>query len=300
MSLKHPVKKVHVTQAWGVNPDLYKQFGLKGHNGIDYRAFLPNGDRCYVGGKSEVFAPHSGKVIENRLDAGYGNYVKIENDKEGSILAHFSHLSPLKVGQTVKRGDFVGFQGTTGFSSGIHLHWGYYPIPRNRANGYSGTINQLPLITTKDSMDYKQLYDEARKQRDSWWMEGSALIRSILGDVKITDNPEDNNFFTRQVDRAIDEYLKLKKELADSKKDCQNNLKTTTDQLNGQITSLTNQAQELLSDRDKLVDQLADSNETISTLQQRLLEKTTPESSPEVKMTWVMIFEIIKNKLLGE
>lgn len=151
--MRYPVAKVFITQKWGVNPESYARFGLKGHNGIDLRAFLPNGERCYEGGKSEVFAPHDGTVIENLHDTnGYGWYVKIENNLEGSILAHFSHQSKLKVGQKVKQGDFVGFQGSTGNSTGIHLHWGYYPIPRDRANGYSGTIDPLPLLEQKGTM----------------------------------------------------------------------------------------------------------------------------------------------------
>lgn len=146
MSLQQPVKKVFITQKWGVNKAAYEKFGLLGHNGVDYRAFLPNGERCYEGGKSEVFAPHDGTIIENYLDgAGYGWYIKIENNLEGSILAHFSNSSPLTIGQKVKQGDFVGFQGTTGNSTGIHLHWGYYPKPRDKSNGYSGTVDTEKL-----------------------------------------------------------------------------------------------------------------------------------------------------------
>jgi murein DD-endopeptidase MepM/ murein hydrolase activator NlpD len=93
--MRSPVKKEFVTQAFGVNPSRYAQWGLKGHSGIDYRAFLPNGERCYEGGKSEVFAPHNGKILEYALDAnGYGNYIKIENDNEGSVLGHFHTHSP--------------------------------------------------------------------------------------------------------------------------------------------------------------------------------------------------------------
>jgi hypothetical protein len=144
--MKSPVKKIFITQKFGANPDAYAKFGLKGHNGLDYRAFLPNGDRCYEGGKSEVFAPHDGKIIENALDSnGYGNYIKIENDKEGSVMGHFSSKSPKAVGSTVKEGEFVGYQGTTGNSTGIHLHWGYYKFPRDRQNGYGGFINQEGL-----------------------------------------------------------------------------------------------------------------------------------------------------------
>jgi hypothetical protein len=144
--INSPVKKIFITQVFGVNPAMYAKFGLKGHNGIDYRAFLPNGNRAYSGGVSEVFAPHSGKIIENRLDSnGYGWYIKIENEKYGSVLGHFSQQSPLGVGSSVKIGQFVGFQGTTGNSTGIHLHWGFYKHPRNRANGYGGFINQQGL-----------------------------------------------------------------------------------------------------------------------------------------------------------
>lgn len=146
--MQSPVKKIFITQIFGVNPQAYAKFGLLGHNGLDMRAFLPNGERCYDGGKSEVFAPHDGKIIESVFDAnGYGWYVKIENDKEGSVLAHFSHQSPCKVGSTVKTGQFIGYQGTTGNSTGIHLHWGYYKFPRDKSNGYNGFINQEGLYT---------------------------------------------------------------------------------------------------------------------------------------------------------
>jgi len=164
--LNSPVKKIYITQKFGVNAQAYSQFGLKGHNGIDYRAFLPNGNRAYSGGVSEVFAPHSGKIIENRLDAnGYGWYIKIENDKYGSVLGHFSSQSPLAVGSSVKIGQLVGYQGTTGNSTGIHLHWGFYKHPRNRANGYAGFINQeglyKPYGTNQEGENNMSDYDEA-------------------------------------------------------------------------------------------------------------------------------------------
>lgn len=141
--MQSPVKKIFITQVFGVNKANYAKFGLEGHNGIDFRAFLPDGERCYIGGKSEIFAPHDGKVIENALDSnGFGWYIKIEDGKQGSVLGHMSSQSNCKVGSSVKMGDFIGFQGTTGNSTGIHLHWGWYPIPRNKANGFNGYENQ--------------------------------------------------------------------------------------------------------------------------------------------------------------
>lgn len=149
--LTYPVKKVFITQEWGVNKSVYSRFGYLGHNGVDFRAFLPNGDRCYEPDKSEVFLPHDGKIIENAFDAdGYGWYIKVENSKEGSVLAHLSKQSKLKVGQSYTIGTLCGYQGTTGFSTGIHLHWGYYLHPRDRSNGYGGTINQIPLLESEN------------------------------------------------------------------------------------------------------------------------------------------------------
>jgi hypothetical protein len=173
--MQSPVKKEYITQVFGANPASYAQFGLKGHNGIDYRAFLSNGDRCYEAGKSEVFAPHGGKVIENAYDAGgYGNYIKIEDGSQGSVLAHFSARSPMPVGATITQGELVGYQGTTGNSTGIHLHWGWYPIPRNRNNGYNGFENQAGKYqpytqggsmanVTVDSATYEMLVTKATK-----------------------------------------------------------------------------------------------------------------------------------------
>ena len=116
--------------------DIYAQYGLRGHNGLDYG--LPTG--------TKVLAPHSGKVIEAFNDPnGYGNYIKIENSVEGSVLAHLQSFA-VSLGQEIKEGQLIGISNNTGNSTGPHLHWGYYKFPRDRANGYGGFINQLPLI----------------------------------------------------------------------------------------------------------------------------------------------------------
>lgn len=158
MTLKTPLEKEFpVTQNWN-DPryrSSYNIFGLLGHNGVDYG--VPTGTR--------IVAPHGGKIVENILDStGYGWYVKIENDNEGSILGHFKEQSQCRVGTEVKQGDLVGLSGSTGNSTGPHLHWGYYRFPRKRDNGFSGTIDQthwLGLETFEDEM----LYERAEKEK---------------------------------------------------------------------------------------------------------------------------------------
>lgn len=128
-----------LTQGFGGNKDWYIRFGMLGHNGLDYG--LPTG--------TQLIAPHAGKVLEAASDpTGYGNYLKIESDKEGSIIAHMQSFQ-VKVGDTVSEGQPIGISNNTGNSTGPHLHWGYYIIPRNRQNGFSGMINQLPLINVE-------------------------------------------------------------------------------------------------------------------------------------------------------
>lgn len=126
-----------ITQIWGVNEADYARFGLKGHNGVDYG--IPTG--------TPIIAPHNGKVIEAAFDQyGYGMYVKIENDEEGSILGHLQSFN-VNSGDTVFEGQQIGISDNTGNSTGPHLHWGYFRKPRNKEDGYSGTTNPWPYLT---------------------------------------------------------------------------------------------------------------------------------------------------------
>ena len=150
-----------VTQTFGVNKESYSRFGLEGHNGIDYG--LPM--------KTDIRSPHKGKVIEAAFDAtGYGLYLKIENDKEGSVLAHLSEHF-VSIGTEVGEGALIGRSGSTGNSTGPHLHHGWYMIPRDRSNGFNGYRDQtviLEAILIKYAIyfssgmtngDWKQKYD---------------------------------------------------------------------------------------------------------------------------------------------
>ena len=61
-------------------------------------------------------------------DYGYGNHVRIVSTINGDqVEALYAHMqmnsSPLKVGDTVKVGDFLGLVGSTGTSTGNHLHF---------------------------------------------------------------------------------------------------------------------------------------------------------------------------------
>jgi len=125
-----------LTQGFGENPGSYSRFGMQGHNGLDYAT--PD--------STQILSPIEGKVVEALLDQnGYGLYLKIENDGEGSILAHLKEYR-VGLGDHVKEGQVVALSNNTGNSTGPHLHWGYYRKPRDRSNGYAGYIDQAGLL----------------------------------------------------------------------------------------------------------------------------------------------------------
>ena|SRR3990167_10850419 len=153
----------------------YAKFGLKGHNGQDYG--LPTG--------TPVLAPHAGKILEATFDAGgYGNYLKVESATEGSVLAHLQSFK-VSVGQTVTEGQLIGYSNNTGNSTGPHLHWGYYRIPRDRTNGFAGFIDQAPYLTTTPppTTDYKALYEAEKAKSQALYNDKIALI-NINKEVK--------------------------------------------------------------------------------------------------------------------
>lgn len=98
---------------WRLNPG-----GLrlpKQHRGIDYRA--PEG--------TEVWAAGNGRVIDKRFSSSYGNIVVIAHENGFSTAyAHLQKFAPeLKKGNRVKQGQVIGYVGSTGRSTGPHLHY---------------------------------------------------------------------------------------------------------------------------------------------------------------------------------
>jgi len=130
--------KTMVTQLFGVNPAVYSQFGYPGHNGIDIAS--------YGGVKIPIAAVASGLVTKVGFDAkGYGNYVIIEHGGYSTLYAHFDKVNVAQ-NKIVEAGDVLGKMGTTGFSTGVHLHF-ELRVPGHGAPGYKqGQLNPLPFF----------------------------------------------------------------------------------------------------------------------------------------------------------
>ena len=73
---------------------------------------------------TDIFATGDGTVIESGWNSGgFGNYVVIDHGY--GLQSTYGHLSQIRVakGTNVKRGDLIGLSGSTGTSSGPHLHY---------------------------------------------------------------------------------------------------------------------------------------------------------------------------------
>ena len=76
-----------------------------------------------VGYTSSIYAAKSGTVIVSQYSSSYGNYVVISHGSGNTTL--YAHMSTRKVseGQYVNQGDVIGITGSTGHSTGPHLHF---------------------------------------------------------------------------------------------------------------------------------------------------------------------------------
>jgi murein DD-endopeptidase MepM/ murein hydrolase activator NlpD len=136
MQLIYPVRDVKISQGFGQSVIDYSRFGLKGHNGIDFTGKI--GD--------EILAAADGTVIYVGYEAdGYGHFILIDHGQHVSVYAHLKKIL-VNVGQRVFRGKQIAEMGSSGNSTGPHLHFGIRPKNYDRNDGYLGYIDPMPFF----------------------------------------------------------------------------------------------------------------------------------------------------------
>ena len=113
-------RKISSPQGNRVSPG--NGIGSSNHKGVDI---------CNVSYSSKIYATKSGKVLIASMpysdpdggSSGYGNYVVI--DHGGGMSTLYAHMNSraVKEGDVVKQGQTIGYVGTTGRSTGYHLHF---------------------------------------------------------------------------------------------------------------------------------------------------------------------------------
>ncbi len=127
-----PVRNAAFTSSYGVRSDPFQGRAAM-HAGIDLAG--PIG--------TPIYATADGLVSDAAWNSGgYGNLVKMDHGR--GIETRYGHLSAILVrpGQRVKRGDMIGRMGSTGRSTGSHLH---YEV---RIDGRA--VNPIPFMKSTD------------------------------------------------------------------------------------------------------------------------------------------------------
>ncbi|MBY0485766.1 MAG: M23 family metallopeptidase [Flavobacteriaceae bacterium] len=128
----------HMASGFGYRTDPFTK-ARKMHEGMDFTA--ATGTPIYATGDGIV------KNADNSL-SGYGNHIEITHGF--GYLTLYGHLSKYKVrsGQRVKRGDIIGYVGSTGRSEAPHLHYEVHKDGKvvNPINFYYGNISAAEYV----------------------------------------------------------------------------------------------------------------------------------------------------------
>ncbi len=147
--LKAPVAFKYISSGFTTGLRYVEAFNVStGHRAIDYAAPAGTPIRS-VGDGTVVFAGWNGS---------YGNMVSVRHN--GTYSTNYAHMSKMAVkkGAKVKQGDIIGYVGSTGFSTGPHLH---YEMVKNGVK-----INPLTEVLPPGkslSVESKELFKEAIK-----------------------------------------------------------------------------------------------------------------------------------------
>lgn len=142
--LRTPVDAVHITSGFGLRTHPIKGY-TKMHKGVDFSA----------GMGTPIMAAGDGVVTFKGWQGGYGNFVTIKhNDKYETAYGHISRFGPINVGARVKQGQVIAYVGSTGMSTGPHLH---YEVRENHAqvNPVSKQFNMAAGLSGKTLAAFK-------------------------------------------------------------------------------------------------------------------------------------------------
>lgn len=214
---------IAVTQRYGVNSDYYKQFGLAGHEGVDFGT--QNG--------TPFLSPFNGVILRDIFnDKSYGNF-SVVWDSQQLCAVWFCHLQDVttKVGDKVTKGQILGHTNNTGNSSGPHCHVNFVATDAqgnrlNKDNGYQGFLNILDTnLVEFDGAEAMAVISQAeldkmRHDRDTYYNENQDLQKAVitlnakikeLGDNIALDAQNDHDLATKnlEIEHKLDEANSL-------------------------------------------------------------------------------------------
>ena len=136
------------------------------HTGIDFAA--PTGTPIYAAG--------DGVIVQKYRSGSYGNYIKIRhNGTYDTAYAHMSRFAKHAQGHRVSQGDIIGYVGTTGRSTGPHLHYEIHKtgIPVNPLSDKVPTVSTVTVAMKTKMSESKQKIAQLRTGKEIKMMHAS-------------------------------------------------------------------------------------------------------------------------------
>jgi len=115
-----------LARPWPRGESIRSKWGPRIHPISGKRRHHRGVDVAYHG---SIYAPadgtvvHKGADLNKRTGGGYTLIIRHENPRVWTVYYHMREPSHLLKGTRVKRGEIIGHTGTTGASTGVHLHW---------------------------------------------------------------------------------------------------------------------------------------------------------------------------------
>ncbi|KPL69057.1 membrane protein [Erythrobacter sp. SG61-1L] len=149
------------------------------HAGMDFKA----------GYGTPIYAVTDGTVAFAGRHGGHGNYVKLNHG--GGLGTGYAHMSRIAVssGQHVRRGQVIGYVGSTGLSTGPHLHYEMYRGGK--------TVNPASVqFVTRATLSGKELASFKAQLAGLMQVQPGAALASLAPASTVTDEPK------REIERA--------------------------------------------------------------------------------------------------
>ena len=197
------------------------QFGYRIHPLTGTRRLHGGIDIACASGSS-VYAGASGVVSISEYSSSAGNYIMINHG--GGLSTVYMHNSKLlvKVGDHVKKGQRIALSGSTGWSTGPHLHFGV------RKNGtYVNPIPYLKSTNTSDEEDYSEEPDDT-ETTSAQETDTNDNSKSKSDAEKVNEEDADTPPITKESDEETSNYVEEADDSGD-KKDKSSDLKDDSD-----------------------------------------------------------------------
>ncbi|KLI64761.1 M23 family metallopeptidase [Aurantiacibacter marinus] len=163
------------------------RFGMRRHPILGYRRMHSGLDFRARSG-TPIYAATNGTVDFSGRNGGYGNFVRIRHG--GGLSTGYAHMSRISVrnGQSVERGQVIGYVGSTGLSTGPHLHYEMY------RNGQKIDPASVEFVT-RAQLSQEQLANFRQQLLRLQLVEAGAALTDLAPDPSMTAEP------VREIDR---------------------------------------------------------------------------------------------------